>query len=374
MTELSSKREMRYHLVTAAHDFILAVLPFRHPDSSRALARFLAVATRARISVPETNAVLLDVLSVLSSHARCPGLVDRYVASRRHFAEPITRFRQCMEDVIRSRGIGNRHVERAIAIIEARYTDDTLTQAEAADQVGLSPADFSTRFRRHTGFTFTECLRNTRLDAAAMLLATTDRRVKDIWVTVGYSDASNFDHQFKQRFSTNPRDYRSGRANSTAVVSAGATTVSTTLPAIDTESLAGSGTVLIVEDNDSTRETVGLYLRAMGYEVVLTSTGEEGLGAACRLGPRAVVLDYHLPDTDGLTWLRALRLREQGPRAGVLLFTADWDVADCNEEIDALGAKFVSKLCDIDELVQLIAGSTRPSNLHSSSEFPKGPN
>jgi AraC-like DNA-binding protein/CheY-like chemotaxis protein len=279
-----------------------------------------------------------------------------------------------MEDVIRSRGIGNRHVERALAIIEARYTDDTLTQAEAAARVGLSAADFSARFKRHTGFTFTECLRNTRLDAAAELLATTDRRVKDIWVTVGYRDASNFDHQFKQRFSMTPRGYRSGRATSTAVVPPSAPPVSTTLPAIDRESLAGSGTVLIVEDNDSTRETVRLYLRAMGYNVVLTSTGAEGLVAACRVGPRVVVLDYHLPDMDGVTWLRALRLREQGSRAGVLLFTADWDVADRSEEIDALGAKFVSKLCDIDELVQLIATSTRPPGLHSVSELPKGPN
>jgi AraC-like DNA-binding protein/CheY-like chemotaxis protein len=372
--EFNSKRQLRYDLVAAAHDFILAVLPFRHPDSRSALARFLDCASRTRISVPETDAVLLDVLSVLNIHARCAGLLDRYVAERRHSAAPLARFRECVEDVIRSRGIGNRRVERAIALVDVRYTDDTLTQAQVADHVGLAAGDFSTRFKRHTGVTFTEHLRNIRLHAAASLLATTDRRVKDIWGAVGYGDASNFDHQFKRRFTMTPRDYRRDSARQIATASPTPPTPWTTAREAGSHVLSGFGTVLIVEDNDNTRETVGRYLRAMGYEVVLASTGEDGLGVACRLGPRVVVLDYHLPDMDGLTWLRALRLREHEFRAGVLLFTADWEVADHIEEIDALGAKFLSKLCDIDELLELIATSAPRSDLRSSSEVPKRPN
>jgi CheY-like chemotaxis protein len=195
--------------------------------------------------------------------------------------------------------------------------------------------------------------------------------VKDIWVSVGYNDASNFDHQFKLRFSVTPREYRSDRASATAMDPA--TTISKVLPATRTPPPSGLGTVLVVEDNDSTRETVGLYLRATGHDVVLTSTGEEGLGAACRLLPRTVVLDYHLPDMDGLTWLRALRQRDCASRAVVLLFTADWDVADQAAEIEALGAKFVSKLCDIEDLADLIARSKPSSYVGSSSDFPNRP-
>lgn len=145
-------------------------------------------------------------------------------------------------------------------------------------------------------------------------------------------------------------------------------------PLLKAEPVEASGTVLIVEDHDSTRETVGRYLRAVGYEVVLSATGHEGLDAASRAGPRTVVLDYHLPDMDGLEWLRELRRRERKPRADVLLFTADWDVVEHRDEIETLGATLVSKLCDIDELVQLIATCPHPSPVRSSAEFPKEQN
>ena len=367
MTELDNGRRNRHQLVTFAHDFLLAVLPFRYPHSTPALARFMASLAEAKTTVPETEVILLDVLAVLNSHAHCPNLLDQYVAARRHCADPIARFHECVEGVIRNRAIGNRHVEGALATMEARYRDDTLTQAEAAELVGLSPSDFSTRFKRHTGITFTECLCNTRLDAAATLLLTTDRRVKEIWVSVGYNDASNFNHQFKQRFGFPPRDYRARgiSQNDVEAIRSGPA------PTARAEPIEASGTVLIVEDHENTRETVGRYLRAIGYDVVLSSTGAEGLGAASRIAPRTVVLDYHLPDMDGLAWLRELRHRERESRAGVLLFTADWEVVEHADEIGALGATFVSKLCDIDELVQLIGLCARPSPLRAPAALPR---
>jgi len=73
---------------------------------------------------------------------------------------------------------------------------------------------------------------------------------------------------------------------------------------------------------------------------------------------------------DGLTWLREWRRREGQIRAGVLLFTADWDVVEYAYEIEALGATFVSKLCDIDELVHLIGLSARPSSARASTASP----
>jgi AraC-like DNA-binding protein len=112
----------------------------------------------------------------------------------------LARFRECVEDLIAYRGIDNRDVQRAVAIVEDRYTDPRLTQAAVADEVGLLPDELSMRFRRHMSLTFTEYLREVRLDRAATLLATTERRITEIWAEVGYNDASNFDHQFKARF------------------------------------------------------------------------------------------------------------------------------------------------------------------------------
>jgi len=305
--------------------------------------------------VPDINAVLLDVLSILHSHSggRLPSLVERYLAQRRDFADPITRFRECVDDLIKYRGIGNSVVQRAVAIVERRFTDCRLTQAAVAEELGVMPQDLSMLFKQHTGVTFTEYLRNMRLDRAAELLAATQRRIKEIWVEVGYNDASNFDHQFRERFRTTPRGYRALWISPMREASAALQPRAN--PRAADELATDHASVLIVDDNDGTRETIAQYLRLSGYRVAVAACGQDGLVEARQAAPRVVVLDYNLPDMDGLDWLRSFRSQTVGVNPSVLLFTADWEVVERSEEIRSLGATFVSKLCDIEELERLIA-------------------
>ena len=76
---------------------------------------------------------------------------------------------------------------------------------------------------------------------------------------------------------------------------------------------------------------------------------------AGRFAPDAIVLDHHLPDMDGFDCLRGLRRQRPSAWPGVLLFTADWEIADQAASIRALGAMFISKLSDLEEVERLIA-------------------
>jgi AraC-like DNA-binding protein/CheY-like chemotaxis protein len=343
----------RHALVTAAHDFLLAVLPFRSQESELALTRFVARAADHGCRTSEVGPVLLDVLAVLNIHARSPQLLDRYLATCRRGADPVDQFAVQVRNLIRNRTVGDLNIERAMTIVETRYNDANLTAGGVALLLGLNQSYFATRFRQRAGMKFSDYLRLARLDAAARLLASTERRVKDIWVTVGYNDASNFDHQFRDRFGVPPTEYRRGTRAESSRVSAAHTTDPDTPPRI-----ARWCDVLIVDDHENTRETVGRYLRGLGYGVATTATGTDGIEKARQLQPRTVVLDYHLPDMDGIECLRALRSSDVPVLADVLLFTADLDAAERLREIDALRARYVSKLCDIDELVALIAASS----------------
>jgi len=84
-------------------------------------------------------------------------------------------------------------------------------------------------------------------------------------------------------------------------------------------------TILIVEDDNTVRETLALNLRAKGYEVLSADDGEAGLKAAREGSPDLVILDVMLPRLDGLTVCRILRRESEVP---IVLLTARGTEAD----------------------------------------------
>ena len=67
--------------------------------------------------------------------------------------------------------------------------------------------------------------------------------------------------------------------------------------------------ILIVDDSDSDREACKRYLSsrqqdvAKEFEFIDAICGEDGLKAFNNANPSCVLLDYNLPDMDGLTVL-----------------------------------------------------------------------
>lgn len=73
-------------------------------------------------------------------------------------------------------------------------------------------------------------------------------------------------------------------------------------------------TILIVEDSPEDREMYRRYLmrdRDYDYTIIEASLGEEGLSLWQQHQPDAVLLDYRLPDLDGLEFLAALQTQGQ---------------------------------------------------------------
>ena len=65
--------------------------------------------------------------------------------------------------------------------------------------------------------------------------------------------------------------------------------------------------VVVIEDDPSSAELVGVHLTAAGLRPVHVRTGEEGLAAVRALRPTAVVLDIHLPGMDGWDVLSTIK-------------------------------------------------------------------
>jgi len=82
------------------------------------------------------------------------------------------------------------------------------------------------------------------------------------------------------------------------------------------------GTVLIVDDEADLAGTVELLLRRRGFRVFKILDGRAALPSVRELMPDLVLLDYELPDLDGLQVITQLRADEQTRHVAVLLASA----------------------------------------------------
>ena len=68
-----------------------------------------------------------------------------------------------------------------------------------------------------------------------------------------------------------------------------------------------SKTVLVIDDDDNSRDLIEKSLTKKGYKVVLAKTGEEGLKLAKDLHPDFITLDIQMPQMDGWSVLTTLK-------------------------------------------------------------------
>jgi len=74
-----------------------------------------------------------------------------------------------------------------------------------------------------------------------------------------------------------------------------------------------AATILLVEDDDATRESIATFLRGHGHDVREAGTAAEALSAWEASRPDLIVLDLGLPDFDGSTVVRRVRREATTP-------------------------------------------------------------
>jgi len=86
--------------------------------------------------------------------------------------------------------------------------------------------------------------------------------------------------------------------------------------------------VLVIEDDRSLAEVLSYNLKAAGYEVLLSTDGQDGLLRAETKSPDLVVLDLMLPVVDGLDVCRRLRARAATREIPIIMLTAKAEESD----------------------------------------------
>jgi CheY-like chemotaxis protein len=65
--------------------------------------------------------------------------------------------------------------------------------------------------------------------------------------------------------------------------------------------------ILIVDDNADSAAALAMCLQSQGFDLQVSYNGEEGIAAAKKFLPHAILLDIGLPDIDGYEVTRCLR-------------------------------------------------------------------
>jgi two-component system OmpR family response regulator len=129
-------------------------------------------------------------------------------------------------------------------------------------------------------------------------------------------------------------------------------------PIEQAEQRAGVGKrVLVVDDEHSIVDAVSTALRYEGYEVDEAHTGRDALTAISTIEPDLVVLDWMLPDIEGIEVGR--RMRSQGFKTAVLFLTAKDAVENKVEALRAGGDDYVTKPFSLSELIARIEAILR---------------
>lgn len=102
-------------------------------------------------------------------------------------------------------------VERARNFIAQHYADKELSVETLCAYLHLSPAYFSTLFKRETQKSFIAYVTDLRMEQAARMLQDTDEKTYLIAERTGYADPNYFSYVFKRHFGISPSKFRAGQ-------------------------------------------------------------------------------------------------------------------------------------------------------------------
>jgi DNA-binding NtrC family response regulator len=118
--------------------------------------------------------------------------------------------------------------------------------------------------------------------------------------------------------------------------------------------------VLIIEDEPRLAKNIETYLNRSGFAAEKAATGSQGLEQAERFKPDIVLLDFRLPDMDGLEIME--RLRGLDPRIKVIMMTGEGTVAVAVAAMKAGAYDYLAKplvLSELKILLEKVAGQER---------------
>ncbi|RME58989.1 MAG: response regulator, partial [Candidatus Dadabacteria bacterium] len=117
--------------------------------------------------------------------------------------------------------------------------------------------------------------------------------------------------------------------------------------------------ILIVDDEEATRELLYSLLEGEGYKIKSAKDGEEALNTALSFKPNLVLLDIMLPGINGIDVCKKIKSSKDGHLISVLMLTARDDVRDIVDGLNQGADDYLTKPFDLKELLARVKALMR---------------
>jgi two-component system NtrC family response regulator/two-component system response regulator HydG len=112
------------------------------------------------------------------------------------------------------------------------------------------------------------------------------------------------------------------------------------------------GRILVVDDEETARKSLGQILSDDGYEVSLAADGEEALRLVAQESPDVVLTDLRMPGMDGHELLN--RVRQGYPDVSVVIMTAHGTIRSAVQALQEGAEDYLTKPIDVEEMEYLL--------------------
>jgi DNA-binding NtrC family response regulator len=127
--------------------------------------------------------------------------------------------------------------------------------------------------------------------------------------------------------------------------------------------------ILIVDDEASLRETLGIIFTKEGFEARLAQNFTEGLADALRSSPDVILCDIKMPDGNGLDLLR--KVKAEHSQIPVIMITAHTSTEDAVEAMKVGAVDYIKKPFNNDELILIVRRALGEKTLQEENVYLK---
>ena len=125
--------------------------------------------------------------------------------------------------------------------------------------------------------------------------------------------------------------------------------------------------VLIVEDEPILAKNMRRYLQSAGFEVVVAGTGETAMTALESARPDIVLLDYRLPDTNGLELIARIHAIDR--RTPIIMITGEGNVQLAVQAMKAGAHDYLAKPVVLKELKLMLEKIVEQARVEGALDY-----